>query len=109
MVRTTPVAVLESGGNRYIVAGFGGSDWVKNVRHACWAELSRGRRREWVLLHEIPVEERPPILRQFARHVRGGRTFLTFAADASDGALAKASPQHPVFRLRSDQTAATRP
>lgn len=104
----TPVAVLTLGGNRCIVAGFGGSDWVKNARHAVWAELSRGRRRERVLLDEVPVEERPPILREFARQVRGGRSFLTFAADASDLALAKASPQHPVF-LVPDLTRPPRP
>jgi hypothetical protein len=108
-LRSTPVAVLALRGERYLVAGFAGSDWVKNARRAGWAELSRGRRRERVLLSEVPVEERPPILRQFAREVRGGRSFLTFAADAPGEAVAKASPQHPVFLVRPGQTAATRP
>jgi deazaflavin-dependent oxidoreductase (nitroreductase family) len=106
--RTTPVAVVEFRGNRYIVAGYAGSDWVRNARHAGWAELRRGRHRQRVALDEVPAEERPPILRAFARQVPGGRAFLTVAANATDEDYANASPHHPVFRLRPDQEGAPR-
>jgi F420H(2)-dependent quinone reductase len=102
--RTTPVAVLEFNGTRYIVAGFAGADWVKNARHAGTAELHRGRRQERILLDELSVDQRPPILREFARRIRGGRGFLTVAANVTDDAFADASTQHPVFRVRPDQT-----
>lgn len=102
--RSTAVAVLEFNGDRYIVAGYAGADWVKNARHASAAELHRGRHHERILLDEVPADQRPPILREFAHHIRGGRAFLTITANATDDAVADASPQHPVFHVRPDQT-----
>ena len=95
----TPIAVMDHRGARYIVSGYSGADWIKNYRHAGRAELRRGARAEEVTLEVIPVGERAPILRQFAKSVRGGRAFLTVAADASDEAFLEASPRHPVFRI----------
>jgi hypothetical protein len=95
----TPIAVLDHRGTRYIVSGYSGADWIKNYRHAGRAELRRGSRAEEVTLELIPVGERAPILRRFAKTVRGGRAFLTVAADASDEAFLEASPRHPVFRI----------
>ncbi|MGA9920229.1 MAG: nitroreductase/quinone reductase family protein [Candidatus Dormiibacterota bacterium] len=100
--RATPVAVLEFRGDRFVVAGYSGADWVKNARLAGSAELRRGREHQRVLLEEVPVSQRPPILREFALKVRGGRSFMTFRADSSDQELAQSSPEHPIFRLRVD-------
>jgi hypothetical protein len=102
LIRETPVAVLTSGGARYVVAGFAGSDWVKNARRSGSAALRCGRVRERVLLDEVPIEGRPPILRNFAREVREGRSFLAVGSHPSDAELAAASPRHPVFRIRPD-------
>ncbi len=101
LLRTTPIAAVEVDGHRYIVAGWETSDWVRNARTAGWGIVGRGRHSERVQLIEVPVDERLPILREFARHVRGGRAFLTVAADASDDDFAKASANHPIFRLES--------
>jgi hypothetical protein len=98
--RSTPVAVVEFLGHRYVVAGYSGSDWVKNARLSGSAELRRGRDRQRVRLEEVPISERPPILHEFALRVRGGRSFITVAADATDEELAAASPEHPVFLVR---------
>ncbi len=100
LVRSTPVAVFDHAGARYIVAGYAGADWVKNVRRTGRAALRRGRRSEQVILDETPVGERAPILREFARTVRGGRAFLTVSADASEVAFISASARHPVFEVR---------
>lgn len=100
VLRTTPVAVLEHAGGRYLVAGFDGADWIKNVRHQRGrAALQRGERREDVVLEELPVEQRAPIMRDFARRIRGGRAFVTVPPDGSDAAFTAASPSHPVFRI----------
>jgi hypothetical protein len=101
LLRTTPVAIVKVGGHRYIVAGWEVSDWVRNARVAGWGIIGRGRHTERVRLTEIPVNERLPIVREFARNVRGGRAFLTVAPDASDDDFAKASANHPTFRLDS--------
>jgi hypothetical protein len=88
-MRTTPVAVVTIDGRRYVVAGFDGADWVRNARVARLAHLRRGRRLESVTLHEVEVEDSGPILREFARQVRGGQRFLTEGAS------------HPVFRVEA--------
>jgi hypothetical protein len=93
-VRTTPVALTTVRGERYVVAGFDGSDWVRNARAA-----GRGPAVEQVFLEELPVGERGPILEAFARQVRGGTAFLTVPADASPDAFAAAGVRHPVFRI----------
>ena len=104
LLRTTPVAIVEVDGHRYIVAGWEVSDWVRNARAAGWGIVGRGRHSERVRLTELPVNERLPIVREFARTVRGGRAFLTVAPDASDHDFAKASANHPTFRLDSSVT-----
>ena len=43
---TTPVSPLTVDGRRYNVAGLDQADWVKNVRAAEWAVLTRGRKKE---------------------------------------------------------------
>jgi len=97
--RTTPVALLAFDGAAYLVAGFDGADWVKNARAAGRGELHRGREAEMVDLVEVDADQRVPILRHFARQVRGGRSFLTVAADAPEEAYLAASRRHPVFRV----------
>jgi F420H(2)-dependent quinone reductase len=97
--RTTPVAVVSIAGERYVVAGYQTSDWVKNARAAGWGVIGRGKTNERVTLTEMPIEATPSILREFARKVPGSRAFLTVAASASDADFAEASTRHPVFRL----------
>jgi hypothetical protein len=99
MRRTTPVAVVAMDRERYIVAGYEASDWVKNARSAGWALIGRGKTNERVRLTEISPDHSVPVLREFARKVRGGRSFLTVRANASDAEFAEASTHHPVFRL----------
>lgn len=97
--RTTPVAIVSIDRERYIVAGYETSDWVKNARAAGWAIVSRGKTSERVTLTEVAADKCPSILQAFARQVRGGRSFLTVAADTSDADFVKASLHHPVFRM----------
>jgi deazaflavin-dependent oxidoreductase (nitroreductase family) len=107
ILRTTPVAVLIFEGERYLVAGFSGSDWVKNARAVGRGQLQRGRNLESVALVEIPIEQRAAILQLFAQKVRGGQSFLTVPANAPQSAFAEAAPQHPIFRLAEVEAADT--
>jgi hypothetical protein len=96
---TTPVAVVTVNGSRYAVAGYEGSDWVRNARAVGQGLLRRGPTIEHVSLTEIPVGERVPVLREFTQRVRGGRRFLTVPARAPAEAFANSAPRHPVFRI----------
>jgi hypothetical protein len=97
--RTTPVAVVTVDGERYIVAGYETSDWVRNARAAGWGVVGRGKVSERVTLTELLPDQSISVLREFAREVRGGRSFLTVKADGSDADFVEASGHHPVFRL----------
>ena len=46
--RTTPVALVEIDGHRWIIGTFGETNWVRNLRAAGEATVSVGKRREQV-------------------------------------------------------------
>jgi deazaflavin-dependent oxidoreductase (nitroreductase family) len=100
-LRTTPVSPLTVDGWRYIVAGHEGFDWVKNVRAAGWGILARGRKEERVILVELPVEERGPVLRQFPREVPHGVQFFRhpYGVSGEPEEFAALAPRCPVFRV----------
>ncbi|WP_280255836.1 nitroreductase/quinone reductase family protein [Nocardia wallacei] len=101
-LRTTPVSPLTVDGITYVVGGFEQADWVKNARAAGWGELSRGRRRHRVILTELPVEERAPILRAFPREVPHGVQFFVktgVITSPDPDSFAAAAPRCPVFRI----------
>src|SRR3954447_10951557 len=62
--RTTPVTVIEHAGGRYVQSPFGEVDWVRNLRAAGSATLTRGRHTETVSAVELTPEEAAPVLRR---------------------------------------------
>lgn len=78
--RTAGVAVIEVGGRRWIWAPWGEVNWVRNLRAAGRATLTRRARTEEVSATELGPEERVAffrdILRPFARSIPGGMTFV---------------------------------
>src|SRR6266542_1952223 len=54
--RTTPVAMLELGGVRYLQGSFGITNWVRNLRAAGVASVSRGRWSETFDVVELAPE-----------------------------------------------------
>src|SRR5438094_3770845 len=63
--RTTPVALVELQGKRWVIGTFGDTNWVRNLRAAGEATVSVGRRREDVKAAELVGEDRI----SFFRHV----------------------------------------
>jgi deazaflavin-dependent oxidoreductase (nitroreductase family) len=102
LLRHTPVSLVTIGDRRYIVAAVSGVDWVKNARAAGVGLLRRGKRREEVRLVELPVDQRPPVLREFLRQVPGGVKFFGVSSDPE--VLAASAAEYPVFRLVSTST-----
>jgi len=87
-------------GQRYLVSMLGdGSEWVQNVRAAeGQAFIKRGRSRP-VVLTEIPISERAPILKAWCKVATSGRRHLPVAHDAPVTAFAKIAANYPVFRI----------
>jgi len=104
--RTTPVALVEIGGKRWVIGTFGETNWVRNLRAAGQATLTVGRRRENVLARELTVDERAAFFRDvlapYARRIPLGSVLLAVlgAGDVVKDPVA-ASAQRPVFELRA--------
>ncbi|MFB1295847.1 nitroreductase family deazaflavin-dependent oxidoreductase [Mycobacterium sp. pW049] len=74
--RSTPITPFEVDGQRYVVGGLPGSDWVRNAQANPDAVLVRGKSREPVRMVELPVEQARPLLRQFPILVPTGVGFM---------------------------------
>jgi deazaflavin-dependent oxidoreductase (nitroreductase family) len=100
--RTTPVNPLTIDGQRYLVAPRGNTQWVRNMRVAGGGELRIGRRVEKFTATEVPVEDRPPLLRAYLKKWKWetGMFFQGVGPDAAESELQRIAPDHPVFRIR---------
>jgi deazaflavin-dependent oxidoreductase (nitroreductase family) len=99
----TPVKLLDVDGARYLVALYGQTDWSRNLRAAGGTALLRHRSRTLsIAATELPVVERPRILRAYLDAATRGKTVDILGAgrrDADEGHLRRIAADHPVFRL----------
>ncbi len=105
-----PLGMADWRGEWYLVSMLGeGCHWVRNVRAAGGrCVLRRGRARPCLLV-EVPVGERPAILRRYLQTVPGARPHVPVAPDAPADAFAEVAAGYPVFRVTYDATPAVRP
>jgi len=94
------LVAVEYHGETYVVSMLGeGSEWVQNVRAASGrAQLKRGNWRD-VILNEMPVDERAPILKAWSDVATSGRKHLPFPHTASLESFRLIAPEYPVFRI----------
>jgi deazaflavin-dependent oxidoreductase (nitroreductase family) len=83
--RSTPITPMDVDGKRFVVNGYPGADWVRNVRAADEATLTQGRRAERVRMVELSPEEARPVLRAFPAAVPTGLQLMKRAGVLSDG------------------------
>jgi deazaflavin-dependent oxidoreductase (nitroreductase family) len=101
--RTTPLAIIEVGGRRWIWAPWGEVQWVRNLRAAGRATIEVRRRTSEVTATELDPEQRVAFFRDtlgpLARSMRGGIWFIrTFdGVDLNDPT--SAAKDRPVFEL----------
>jgi deazaflavin-dependent oxidoreductase (nitroreductase family) len=102
--RSTPVALVEVGGRRWIVGTFGETNWVRNLRVAGRGTVSVGSRSEEVLASELSEEAATAFFREvlapYARRLPLGRLVLSVlgAGDVLDDPEGSAR-KRPVFEL----------
>jgi len=97
--RTVSIAIIERNGKRYLGAPFGVVDWVRNLRAAGAAILTRGRRSETVNARELPPREAALVLRE---EIKGGNPFARYFGVTVDSSLEefeRTTVSHPVFLL----------
>lgn len=87
--RSTPLTVVALGDTRYLLEGFPGADWARNVRAAQGhAALSVGGRSERVRLVELPADEATPVLRAWPENAPDGAKIMKDA-----GVVAGVTPE----------------
>lgn len=99
--RTVPIVILEHNGKRYLASPYGLVNWVRNLRAAGEAVLTRGRRSETVNARELPPAEAALVLRA---DVRDGNPFARYFGVTAESSLEdfqRATLSHPVFVLES--------
>lgn len=102
--RTTPVALVDIGGRRWVVGTFGDVNWVRNLRAAGQATVSTGRRSEELAARELPLDEAAAFFRDvlgpYARGLRVGPLLLRLlgAGDILEDPAGSAR-RRPVFEL----------
>jgi deazaflavin-dependent oxidoreductase (nitroreductase family) len=100
--RTTPIVAILQDGQRYLFSPYGQVDWVRNLRAAGEATLTRGRHIEKVWAIELPINEAGLVLKKGMEH--GIPSYLAkyfeVPADASLEEFERAAARHPVFLLQ---------
>ena len=102
--RSTPVNLLSIGGERYLVAPRGHTQWVRNLRVSGEGRLRLGRRSEPFWADEVLADaEKVPILRAYLRRWKAevGVFFEGAGPDSAEEELARIAPNHPVFRIQT--------
>ncbi|GAA2967420.1 nitroreductase family deazaflavin-dependent oxidoreductase [Actinokineospora diospyrosa] len=99
--RTTPVNLLTVDGVQYLVAPRGHTQWVRNLRAAGEGELGVGKRVQRFTAHELPDEAKPAVLRAYLKRwsFEVGAFFTGVNARSTDEELRAVGPDHPVFRV----------
>ncbi len=105
LMRTNPVAVLATGGRRWVIGTFGDVNWVRNLRAAREAVITTGRRRESVHAVELTQGEASAFFANVVVAYVGNspiKRWLLGLLGASDVLRdpAGAASSRPVFELR---------
>jgi deazaflavin-dependent oxidoreductase (nitroreductase family) len=96
---TVPVTLVEQDGHRFLVAPYGVVQWVRNIRAAGTATLTRGRRSEVISVIELEAREAAPVLKQYLLQVRVVRPYFDATKNSPLAAFELEAPRHPVFQI----------
>jgi deazaflavin-dependent oxidoreductase (nitroreductase family) len=99
--RATPVRLLELDGRRYLVAMYGETYWVRNLRDQGGGRLRLGDQVTDFRAVELAGEEKLPVLRAYFRRwwsLVAQMTTVT-SPHAPDEEITRAASMHPVFML----------
>jgi deazaflavin-dependent oxidoreductase (nitroreductase family) len=99
-VVSVPVIVVELHDARFLVSMLGEDvNWVRNVRAAGGhAVVHRGRRTP-VVLEEVAVAQRAPILRRYLALAPGARPHMPVSRHAPVEAFEAIADRYPVFKI----------
>ena len=103
-VHTTPVSVVEEGGQRWLVCPYGEREWVKNVRVAGRVTLTRGSyKQNCTASEELDPHLGAAVLRAYCRAEPVTRKFFRAGPASSLAEFAAEASLHPIFRLSTPE------
>ncbi|MET7467959.1 nitroreductase/quinone reductase family protein [Micromonospora sp. NPDC005223] len=104
---SVPIVVADHDGERYVVSMLGErANWVANVRAADGRAVLRRRGRESVRLVDVPVAQRPPILRRHLALAPGARPHAPVDRHAPLADFTRVAAGIPVFRIVREEPSA---
>jgi len=97
--RSTPVALVEKDGQRWLVAPYGDVNWVLNARAAGEVTLSRGGESETLKLTELSSIEGAPVLKEYITKYAIIRPYFDAKPQSPLDEFVNETSLHPVFEL----------
>jgi len=105
-VQTVPVNPVTVGGNRFLVAPRGQTQWVRNFRVASEGVLRVGKESERIVGREVEDADKPEVLRAYLDRWYGQvKGQFDVPKGASVEQLAEIAANHPVFHIHSREIA----
>ena len=99
-VHRTPVNVLELRGRRYLVAGRGRTQWVRNAEAAGEVVLRKGRHRERHRLRTVGGDEKAEVLAAYlAKFKTSVQRYFPLPAGSPPSEFAAVLDRYPAFEL----------
>jgi deazaflavin-dependent oxidoreductase (nitroreductase family) len=98
--RTTPIVVLMSQNEYYLGSPYGMVDWVRNLRAAGEATLTRGRRTETFTARELSPKEAVPVLKEVFKKDNPFVRYYGVTPQSSLEEFERAAMTHPFFHLQ---------
>jgi hypothetical protein len=97
-----PLAMTILDGERYLVSMLGEeANWVRNVKAAGGKARLRHGISEQVLLKEVDVRQRAPILKAYLLLAPGARPHMSINKNAPISEYEKIASKYPVFKLET--------
>lgn len=98
-----PLVMVTVDGQRYLASMLGqDAQWVRNVRASGGKAVLKSGGREEVLLTELPVDQRAPILKIYLQRAPGAQPHVPVHKDAPLAEFENIAAQFPVFRVTSN-------
>lgn len=98
--RTTPVTILKWNGERWLQSPFGDVNWVRNLRAAGQATLTRGRRVEPISVVELSPAEAARVLKgTLASYPSLIKGYFDVTPESPLEDFEREAPRHPLFRV----------
>lgn len=102
-----PAVIADYDNGRYLVSMLGeDTSWVRNVRASAGHAVLRHGDREPVMLQEVDIDQRAPILRCYLQRAAGARAHIPVDRRAPLEAFEPIAAQYPVFRITPVKEAA---